>query len=213
MPEAVTTMEEFDAKLSGDGVVCVHFGADWAPPCKDLDTVLDELKTEFASVSFVNVDAGGDLSDLAEKYGVESVPHVVFFNKGAKCGEVSGAKVAEIKSILNDVTGVEFDTSIPIEDRLKAVINRSQVMLFMKGNPETPRCGFSRQTVELLNETKIPYGTFDILTNEEVRQELKKFSDWPTYPQLYVKGELIGGLDILKELKEGDELESTLKGE
>lgn len=74
-------------------------------------------------------------------------------------------------------------------------------MLFMKGNPTDPKCGFSRQIVALLNEDKIQYGTFDILNDNEVRQGLKQFSNWPTYPQLYVNGSLIGGLDILKEMK------------
>lgn len=86
-------------------------------------------------------------------------------------------------------------------------------MLFMKGNKEAARCGFSRQTLEILNGAGVDYDTFDILQDEEVRQGLKTYSNWPTYPQLYVKGELIGGLDILKELKESGDLVSVLKGE
>jgi Grx4 family monothiol glutaredoxin len=85
--------------------------------------------------------------------------------------------------------------------RLKKLINASPVMLFMKGCPTEPKCGFSRQIIALLNEEKIQYGTFDILNDNEVRQGLKTFSNWPTYPQLYVNGTLIGGLDILKEMK------------
>ena len=67
--------------------------------------------------------------------------------------------------------------------------------------------------MEILQETKLEFDTFDILSDEEVRQGLKKFSNWPTYPQVYVKGELIGGLDIIKEVKEAGELVPTLKGE
>ena len=67
--------------------------------------------------------------------------------------------------------------------------------------------------MDILHETKIEFDTFDILTDDEVRQGLKKFSNWPTYPQVYVKGELIGGLDIINEVKEAGELVSTLKGE
>ena len=73
-------------------------------------------------------------------------------------------------------------------------------MLFMKGIPTAPRCGFSRQAVELLETHKVPFGSFDILSDDTVRQGLKKHSNWPTYPQIYVHGELIGGLDILKEI-------------
>ena len=103
--------------------------------------------------------------------------------------------------------------AVTLEHRLKKLINQNPVMLFMKGNKEAARCGFSRQTLEILNGTGVDYDTFDILQDEEVRQGLKTYSNWPTYPQLYVKGELIGGLDILKELKESGDLVSTLKGE
>lgn len=84
------------------------------------------------------------------------------------------------------------------------------VMLFMKGSPAAPRCGFSRQITEILSENNVPYASFDILTNESVREALKKYSDWPTYPQLYVSGELIGGLDILKEIASSGNLASQL---
>lgn len=73
-------------------------------------------------------------------------------------------------------------------------------MLFMKGDASQPRCGFSSQIIQILNDQAIAYSTFDILSDEEVRQGLKTFSDWPTFPQLYVKGELVGGLDIVKEM-------------
>jgi len=81
----------------------------------------------------------------------------------------------------------------------------------MKGNKASPQCGFSRQMVELLGNKLIEYDTFDILEDEDIRAGLKKFSNWPTYPQLYVRGQFIGGLDICKELEEEDEFESTIK--
>ncbi|XP_069610005.1 glutaredoxin-3 isoform X2 [Ranitomeya imitator] len=111
----------------------------------------------------------------------------------------------------------ELQTMCPkaqsLEDRLKGLINKAPVILFMKGSKQMAKCGFSRQILEILNNSGVDYETFDILEDEEVRQGLKTFSNWPTYPQLYVKGELIGGLDIIKELKESGELVSTLKGE
>lgn len=93
---------------------------------------------------------------------------------------------------------------------LEALTQRSPVMLFMKGLPSQPRCGFSRQMCNLLDKYDITYDAYDILTNEEVRQGLKEFSDWPTYPQLYIQGEFIGGLDICKELDESGEMEKLL---
>ena len=78
-------------------------------------------------------------------------------------------------------------------------------MLMMKGTPDAPKCGFSRKIVETLREASISFASFNILEDEEVRQGLKKYSNWPTYPQLYVEGKLLGGLDVVKELQEEED--------
>lgn len=80
----------------------------------------------------------------------------------------------------------------------------------MKGLPSGPKCGFSRKIVDILENEGCSYGSFDILTDEEVRQGLKTYSDWPTYPQLYVGGELLGGLDIVQEMHEDGSLKEAL---
>ncbi|RYH12851.1 Grx4 family monothiol glutaredoxin [archaeon] len=98
----------------------------------------------------------------------------------------------------------------PLEERLKELINQDVVMLFMKGTPSHPRCGFSSKITDLLTSHHIPFSSFNILSDEEVRQGLKEFSDWPTYPQLYVKGQLVGGLDIVTEMLEGGDLKAQL---
>lgn len=102
---------------------------------------------------------------------------------------------------------------LSLEERLKKLINSDKVVLFMKGSPSTPKCGFSRQMVDILNEIGTKFDHFDILTDDEVRQGLKKYSNWPTYPQIYVSGSLIGGLDIIKDMKEDGELEEVLRSE
>ncbi|KAK4545731.1 hypothetical protein LTR36_002685 [Oleoguttula mirabilis] len=91
-----------------------------------------------------------------------------------------------------------------LNSRLGELVKAAPVMLFMKGTPSAPQCGFSRQTVSVLRDRGIRYGFFNILADDEVRQGLKEFSDWPTFPQVYVSGELVGGLDILKEEFEND---------
>ncbi|KAK5652608.1 hypothetical protein OQA88_10369 [Cercophora sp. LCS_1] len=83
--------------------------------------------------------------------------------------------------------------------RLGDLVRAAPVMLFMKGTPSEPKCGFSRQMVAILREHAVKYGFFNILADDEVRQGLKEYADWPTYPQLWVDGELVGGLDIVKE--------------
>jgi Grx4 family monothiol glutaredoxin len=84
-----------------------------------------------------------------------------------------------------------------LHKRLSSLVKAAPVMLFMKGTPSAPQCGFSRQLVALLRENSVKYGFFNILADDEVRQGLKEFADWPTFPQLWVDGELVGGLDIV----------------
>lgn len=96
-------------------------------------------------------------------------------------------------------TSGEADTTSKedLHARLGELVKAAPVMLFMKGTPSAPQCGFSRQTVSILREKGVRYGFFNILADDEVRQGLKEFSEWPTFPQVYVGGELVGGLDIV----------------
>jgi Grx4 family monothiol glutaredoxin len=96
---------------------------------------------------------------------------------------------------------------------LESLINQSPLMLFIKGTPEIPRCGFTKELINLLSQANITdYKTFDILQDENVRQKLKEYSSWQTYPQIYVNGQFIGGLDILKQMYEEGTLVETLTG-
>jgi Grx4 family monothiol glutaredoxin len=83
--------------------------------------------------------------------------------------------------------------------RLEELVKAAPVMLFMKGTPSGPQCGFSRQLVAMLRENSVKYGFFNILADDEVRQGLKEYAEWPTYPQLWIGGELVGGLDIVSD--------------
>lgn len=91
------------------------------------------------------------------------------------------------------------------------IINKAPIMLFMKGDRIMPRCGFSAKVLEILGEYDIDFQTFDILKDEIVRQGLKTYSNWPTYPQLYINGELIGGCDIIIDMHQSGELKDLLK--
>jgi len=98
-----------------------------------------------------------------------------------------------------------------LNDRLHKLINYAHIMVFMKGTPQAPRCGFSSKVCDILNQAEVQYSAFDILSDEEVRNGLKTYSNWPTYPQVYAKGKLIGGLDIVRELYESNELLEALQ--
>lgn len=95
-----------------------------------------------------------------------------------------------------------------IQDKIAAQIKAHPVILYMKGSAQTPLCGFSARAVSILKAYQIPFETMDVLQDEELRQGIKLFSNWPTIPQLYVNGEFIGGSDILSEMHENHELEA-----
>ncbi|HTO40489.1 MAG TPA: Grx4 family monothiol glutaredoxin [Rhizomicrobium sp.] len=91
-------------------------------------------------------------------------------------------------------------------DRIADDIKQNEVVLYMKGTPVFPQCGFSSTVVQILSNVGVKYKAVDVLKDPEIRQSIKDFSNWPTIPQLYVKGEFVGGCDILREMYEADEL-------
>jgi len=94
----------------------------------------------------------------------------------------------------------------PAQADIQAKIEANPVMLFMKGTPQFPQCGFSSAVCQILDYLGVEFGSENVLASEEIRQGVKEFSDWPTIPQLYVKGEFVGGCDIVKEMFENGEL-------
>ena len=104
--------------------------------------------------------------------------------------------------------GADVDVNARIEEQLKS----HDILLYMKGTPDFPQCGFSGQAVAALNAIGKPYAFVNIFEDEEIRQGLKEYSNWPTFPQLYVKGELIGGSDIVVEMYHSGELKTLLEG-
>tara|TARA_B100000941_G_C28437578_1_gene517845 strand:- start:272 stop:589 length:318 start_codon:yes stop_codon:yes gene_type:complete len=98
-----------------------------------------------------------------------------------------------------------------IKDKIKKLIDENDVCLFMKGTPDSPQCGFSMAVSNVLKHLNINFTGINVLEDENLRQGIKDFSDWPTIPQLYVKREFIGGCDIVKELFEKGELQKILK--
>ncbi len=98
-----------------------------------------------------------------------------------------------------------------VNDRIQAIINGSPIVVFMKGNKLMPQCGFSNNVVQILTSLGLSFETFDVLSDPEIRQGIKEFSNWPTIPQVYVKGEFIGGSDILIEMYNSGDLREKLE--
>ena len=98
-----------------------------------------------------------------------------------------------------------------ISARIQSEIDANPVMLYMKGNAMFPQCGFSARVVQILTHVGVPFQTANVLEDMELREGIKSFSNWPTIPQLYVKGEFIGGCDIVRDMFQSGELQSLLK--
>lgn len=101
-------------------------------------------------------------------------------------------------------------TDNSVSERIKAEITANDVVLFMKGNPMFPQCGFSAAVVGVLTHLQVKFKGIDVLQDAEIREGIKTYSSWPTIPQLYVKGEFVGGCDIIKEMFEAGELQTLL---
>ncbi|KAK0057643.1 glutaredoxin-3 [Biomphalaria pfeifferi] len=242
--ELIKDQSRFDKVVqdAGNHLVVVHFAASWAEQCQQMGEVLNELSKDpkFSHVTFITVDAES-LAEVSYKYEIVAAPTFIFLKAGNKIDRLDGANAAELTAkvtkhsliLVEDLT--KSTAKQDLNERLKQLINSAPVMLFMKGSPALPKCGFSRQITQILNEQGIKYSAFDILEDDDVRQGkyatkfkqqgilqknsantryqvlvetkgLKSFSNWPTYPQLYIKGELIGGLDVVKEMVESGEL-------
>jgi len=94
--------------------------------------------------------------------------------------------------------------------RIDQLVKSNDVLLFMKGSPLFPQCGFSSRAIQILDELEVPFETVDVLQDQDIRQGIKAYSDWPTIPQLYVRGEFVGGSDIMIEMFESGELKQLV---
>ena len=98
-----------------------------------------------------------------------------------------------------------------VKEKIDNLVQQNKIMVFMKGSKLMPMCGFSNNVVQIINTLAVPYATYDILEDPEVRQGIKEYSDWPTIPQVYINGEFVGGSDILIELYQKGELQQIVE--
>ncbi|KAG8675436.1 glutaredoxin [Fusarium poae] len=230
---SIPEWEQMLASVPPTTLVVVSFHAPWAAPCAQMATVLSTLASEYPdteppTTKWVSINAE-ELSDLSETYDVTAVPFLVLLRNGQVVETVSGSSAVKVRTAIetqakqsgenaaaSGPNGVGANDAVAEEEqdpekkkeelfkRLGDLVKAAPVMLFMKGTPSSPQCGFSRQLVGLLRDNSVKYGFFNILADDEVRQGLKEFADWPTYPQLWIDGELVGGLDIVKEEMSND---------
>ena len=107
---------------------------------------------------------------------------------------------------------MDTDIANPVHGKIQSEIDANGVVLFMKGTPVFPQCGFSATIVQILNHLGVPFKGIDVLADPALREGIKEFANWPTIPQLYVKGEFVGGCDIVREMYENNELQDHITG-
>ncbi|KAH6792917.1 thioredoxin family protein [Perilla frutescens var. hirtella] len=207
---SAATSDRLRGLVNSGPVVLFMKGKPDEPRCGFSRKVVDILRQE--RVKFESFDI---LTDDEVRQGLKVYSNWSSYPQLYIKGELIGGsdivlemqKSGELKKVLAE-KGILFGETM--EDRLKQLVNSSSVMLFMKGTPDAPKCGFSSKVVNALKEEGLEFGSFDILSDEEVRQGLKTYSNWPTFPQLYYKGELIGGCDIVLEMRNNGELKTSL---
>jgi len=187
-----------------------------------MNEVVLELAKKYPKLLVLQVEADA-LDDITESFDVQSVPTFVVLRGHTLLDRISGADAATLTKAIEKHTNIpappqsktsqapakasdysateeKQETPEQLEQRLRDLMTQHKIVLFMKGDRDVPRCGFSKQIIALLREQNVSdYATFDILTDESVRQGLKKLNDWPTFPQLIINGEFVGGLDVVKE--------------
>ncbi|KAJ9109368.1 hypothetical protein QFC21_000698 [Naganishia friedmannii] len=233
----ITSADHFKQVLSEDlnRVSVLNFWASWAKPCEKMNEAVKEMSPQYAEVLFLMIEA--DVQDeIAESFDIEEVPSFLILRGHTLLARHAGSNAQLLMTLLNQHTNKAQsvqplsttsqapaapsantaastaaapanETPEQLEERCKQLMNKHKVVLFMKGNPSAPKCGFSRQTVGLLREKGIEFAWFDILSDQDVRETLKKLNDWPTFPQIILNGELIGGLDIFRESLENGEFD------
>lgn len=116
-----------------------------------------------------------------------------------------------IFAIITLAVKLSLGDAVETFEKIKHQLSENIILLYMKGSPKMPQCGFSARAVQCIEACGVDFAYVDILSNPDIRQALPQYSDWPTFPQLYVKGELIGGSDIIADLYQQGELESLLR--
>ncbi|UKK02259.2 glutaredoxin-like protein grla [Theileria orientalis] len=168
--------------------------------------VLSSLIEDFKEVNFksTHFDLVGDFHNLS------SLPSILFFEDDKVVHVLEGCSTSVLVTF---VRGWVSKSQESTPDKIRRLLRENQVLLFMKGEKKEPFCRFSRAVVEMLNSSGVKFEGYNIFEDPELREELKVFSNWPTYPQLYVNGKLIGGHDIIKELYESNTLRDEIPKE
>eukprot|EP01069_Polyplicarium_translucidae_P000032 Polyplicarium_translucidae@DN1013_c0_g1_i1.p1 len=225
----VNKLDKALERLNGASRSMILFHAPWHPPAQQIRAMLDPLGKDHPGVAILAADAEVVGPEFVKYFRVVKIPTAVLFVGGEEVFRIAGADppllVQKLKKLaaegMEPVPGglslcaskaaAALRIEEELQERLKRLTTAADVMLFMKGTKAQPFCKFSRAFVDMFTNLEAEYSCFNILQDEEVRQGMKDFSQWPTFPQLYVKGEFIGGLDICKAMVEDGSMQQLLE--
>ncbi|KAJ7062660.1 thioredoxin-like protein [Mycena amicta] len=202
----------------------ISFWTPWAAPCTQMNAVVRELARRYSGMLVLTVEAEEQV-EITQLFAVEAVPECLVLRGHTLLARISGADAralveaisTHIQSPLPANASLSTDFAMEIlpehlELRMRNLMKQSWIVLFMKGDPDAPRCGFSRKISTLLLDRGVPFAHVDVLKDEAVRQGIKRVNDWPTFPQLVVGGKFVGGLDIVQEMVDNGQFDSVVKG-
>jgi len=228
----VQSEDTFQSAFNKSPYAVLFFWADWHDPCKQIAEVISELANDHHQLQFFSIDAEEHQS-ISTSFNVEAVPTIILAKNQKESRRLEAENVPNTVSAIEQFanhskTAISLKPNVNAKDtkddgkesidalnaRITKIIAAAPIMLFMKGTPEDPKCKFSRATIDILKKQNVTkFGYFNILNDPAVRAQIKVYSNWKTFPQLYVHSKLIGGLDVIKELIEDDEFDDILPKE
>eukprot|EP01096_Ripella_sp_DP13-Kostka_P014076 TRINITY_DN6249_c0_g1_i1.p1 TRINITY_DN6249_c0_g1~~TRINITY_DN6249_c0_g1_i1.p1 ORF type:complete len:374 (-),score=146.79 TRINITY_DN6249_c0_g1_i1:33-1070(-) len=216
----ISSLEQFESILeqNADKLVVVNFWARWCDICKHMNDLFGQLSKSWSpNVVFLQVEAD-DQEAITEKYEVDSVPTFYFYYKRNRVEVVLGAQAQTLAVKVETWVGKtvvvpEQPQALPENehsDRIKKLTTCAPVMVFVRGKfPECEGCEASRDLIALLRSKSVPFSAFDVSLDAEIQEGLKTYSGWPSVPQIWTLGKLVGGLDTLREIDQKGEWDST----
>ena len=214
----LVTQKEFDEFINSSPIsnklLLVHIELEQIPVCKVVNEGLLAISRDpefMQQLAIVRLNAD-HFYDLLNAQNVSAAPTVLFYHRGKVIDRVDGFNQSDllkkVKLHVNTIgvvqtTEIRSETGSPInhaEQKIKQLLDSSPIILFMKGTPSNPQCGFSRQACHLLDERKMKYDYFDVLADQIVREQLKKYSNWNTYPQVISTFRFVRRCDLLTDL-------------
>jgi len=203
---------QFDEAAKNKPIV-VHFWASWADQCAQMDEVLNALlELHQGKLIFGRCEAE-EVSSLASRFSISAVPTVLLVKDGKEFTRINGVDPVKLSEQVEKLaSGAEVESEVEVKEtlneKLHRLIHQDAIVLFMKGTPKNPQCKFSKQLMALWNEIdpELEFSHFNIFEDQEVREGIKTYSNWPSFPQLYIEGDLVGGLDVMRELNDAGEL-------